>query len=265
MDLNVNARSVFAATGGVDFDSARPVMVFVHGASFDRTVWRLQARYFAWHGYAVLSLDMPGHGRSEGPLIPTIEGMAEWLWQAVDAAGVERAALVGHSLGSFVVLQAAADQPDRVSALSLVGTAFPMPVTDLLLKPAKANEHVAMDRLIAWGYGHNASMGGCATPGLWMTGGGLRILERSGDDVLYNDLNACHIYAAGEAAAAAVSAPVQMVLGELDMMTPLKRARAFAEHFKVPPRIDVIAGAGHIMIDEAPDATLDALCAFHAH
>lgn len=262
MDLDVNGRRVFAATGGIDFDPALPAIVFIHGGSLDRTQWKLQTRYFAWHGHGVLALDLPGHGRSEGPLLASIADMAAWLLDLLEAAGVARAALVGHSMGALVALDAAARAPERVSALSLLGAAFPMAVTDLLLEPAKANDHLALDRFIAWCYGPEASMGGNVMPGMWLAGGGMRVVERSGDGVLYADLMACRDYADGAASAAKVACPVQFVLAEKDIMTPLKHARAFAETFPTPPRIDVLAGAGHMMMEEVPDATLDALRAF---
>ena len=67
---------IFAATGGKELSSKLPLIIFLHGAGMDHTVWNLQTRYFAYHGYSVLSIDFPGHGRSEGPLMENIEQMA---------------------------------------------------------------------------------------------------------------------------------------------------------------------------------------------
>ena len=100
MKLTVNGRAVFATTGGTDFDPARPAVVFLHGAGFDRTVWRLQTRWFAHHGRSVLAIDFPAHGWSEGPALDSIAAMADWTAALLDAAGLKQAALVGHSMGA---------------------------------------------------------------------------------------------------------------------------------------------------------------------
>lgn len=261
MDLTVDDRKVFAATGGKPFDPALPTIVFIHGASFDHTVWTLQTRYFAWHGYGVLAIDLPGHGRSEGPLLETIPEMADWLTRLLDAAGVEKAALAGHSMGALVALDAAARHADRVTSICLLGAGYPMRVNDALLQPAKANEHLAMDLVNSWGFGRKAQFGGHRMPGLWMMRGGLRVLEQSGDGVLFNDLNACNAYSDGEAAAEAIECPVLFVLGEKDMMAPVKVARALAASMKQAD-IAVLTGVGHIMMEESPDETLDAMRGF---
>ena len=114
MDIEVDGARAFAATGGKTFDPGLPVTVFVHGAAFDHTVWKLQARYFAWHGGSVLAVDLPGHGRSEGAPRRSIPEMADWLVALLDAAGVGAANLVGHSMGALVALEAAARHGARV-------------------------------------------------------------------------------------------------------------------------------------------------------
>ena len=95
---------------------ALPCVVFVHGAMNDHGVFTLLARWFAHHGWGVLAPDLPGHMRSAGPALASVEAMADWLLALLDAAGVEQAALAGHSLGSLVALEAAARAPERVDA-----------------------------------------------------------------------------------------------------------------------------------------------------
>lgn len=258
MELNIGGRRTFAATGGKAFDAGLPAIIFVHGAGADHTVWKLQTRYFAWHGHGVLAIDMPGHGRTDGPPIPTIEGLADWLIAVLDAAGLEQAALVGHSVGSLATLEAAARYPDRVNALALLGCAYPMRVNDVLLDAARANDHLANELINAWGYGRAAQRGRHAMPGTWMMKGGMRLLEAAGDSVLYNDMHACHVYEGGDAAAQNLKCPTLSIMGETDMMTPLKAARGTAALIPGVREV-VIRGAGHIMLDEAPDETLDAL------
>ena len=258
MEIKVDGALAFAATGGRPFDPSLPVTVFVHGAAFDHTVWKLQARYFAWHGGSVLAVDLPGHGLSQGPPRRSIPEMADWLVALLDAAKVSEAVLVGHSMGALVALEAAARHSTRVRKLALLGAAPAIPVNDMLLSRAAEDDHHALELLTGWGYGRRAHYGGHRMPGIWMTGGGLRTLERASSGVLHTDLVATNGYDGGEAAAAAVACPVLMVIGARDLMTPAKRGHALAGMIADSTTV-VIPGAGHIMLDEEPDQTLDAL------
>lgn len=258
MDLTVDGRYVFAATGGHAFEPTQPVVVFLHGSGMDHTVWQLQARYFAWHGRSVLAVDMPGHGRSEGPALTTIEAMADWVFALLDAAGVDRAALVGHSMGAAVALEAAGRQPDRVTAIALCGTAAEMPVHPDLLKAAEAGEHVALDLIASWGLDRRAHLGGARAPGAWMMGGVVRLLEQGRDAVVGTDLRASNDYQGAMAAAARLTCPVLFVLGDRDRMTPVKAARPLADAIG-GARVDIIPQSGHMMMVEQPDRTLDSL------
>ncbi|MDP6474709.1 MAG: alpha/beta hydrolase [Alphaproteobacteria bacterium] len=257
MELNVDGNTVFCATGGQDFDPALPTTMFIHGASFDRTVWKLQARYFAWHGSNVLAVDLPGHGRSAGAPLESIEAMADWLTRVLDAAGVDKAALVGHSMGGQVALDCAGRHGARVRALALLGGALSIPVNSALLDPAQADDHLAFDLLNVWGYGRRAQLGVHRMPGLWMMKGGLRIMERAAKGLLFTDLSATNAYDGG-AAAAAVACPTLVVIGEMDLMTPAKAGRALADTIAGAASV-TLPGLGHIMLEEDPDATLDAL------
>ena len=257
MELQVDGNTVFCATGGQDFDPALPTTVFIHGASFDRTVWKLQARYFAWHGSNVLAADLPGHGHSAGTPLKSIEAMADWLTRVLDAADVAEAALVGHSMGGQVVLDCAGRHGARVRALALLGGALAIPVSSALLDSAAADDHLAFDLLNVWGYGRRAQFGVHRMPGLWMMKGGLRVMERAAKGVLHTDLAATNAYDGG-AAAAAVACPTLVVIGEKDLMTPAKAGRALAAAISGAVNV-TFPGLGHIMLEEDPDATLDAL------
>jgi pimeloyl-ACP methyl ester carboxylesterase len=258
MELHVDGHTVFCATGGKDFDAALPTTLFIHGASFDRTVWKLQARYFAWHGGNVLAVDLPGHGRSAGAPLTSIEAMADWIVRLLDAAGVDRAALVGHSMGGQVALDCAGRHAARVRALAILGGALAIPVNDALLQPAAADDHLAFDLLNVWGYGRRAQLGVHRMPGLWMMKGGLRVMERAAKGVLHADLTATNAYQGGAAAAASVACPALVIIGEKDLMTPAKAGRALAEAIPGAQAV-TLPGLGHIMLEEDPDATLDAL------
>src|SRR3954467_3845250 len=188
MQLSVNSLQTFVATGGRPFDLSQPTIVLLHGAGFDRTTWALHSRWFAHHGFGVLAPDLPGHGRSSGDPLRSIAEMADWTAALIDAAGAATARLVGHSMGSLIALETAARHPQKVSALSLIGTAATMSVGPDLLKAAEVNDHSAVDMVSIWGLGFQAELGGSLAPGLWMHSGAQRVLEQARPGVLFSDL-----------------------------------------------------------------------------
>jgi pimeloyl-ACP methyl ester carboxylesterase len=258
MQLSVNGFDTFVATGGRDFDRSLPTMVLLHGAGFDQSSWALHSRWFAHHGYGVLAPDLPGHGRSSGAPLPTIADMADWTADLINAAGVAKARLVGHSMGSLIALETAARHPAKVSALSLIGTAATMTVGPDLLKAAEANDRSAIDMVSIWGLGFQAELGGSLAPGLWMHSGAQRVLEQCRPGVLFNDLRACNAYQNALAAAAGVTVPTTFILGERDMMTPAKAGKMLAAALP-NARTILLRGAGHMMMAERPDELLAAL------
>ena len=258
MQLSVNGVEAFVASGGREFDASQPAIVLLHGAGFDHTIWALHSRWFAHHGYGVLAPDLPGHGRSPGAPLRTIAEMADWTTALLDKAGVTKAKLVGHSMGSLIALETAARHSAKVSALGLIGTAAAMSVGPDLLKAAEANDHAAVDMVSIWGLGFRAELGGSLAPGLWMHSGAQRVLERCRPGVLFNDLSACNAYQDALAAAATITVPTTLVLGERDMMTPIRAGKALAAALP-HARTVVLPGAGHMMMVERPDELLAAL------
>lgn len=272
MLVDVNATPAWAYTGGCPFDPARPVVVFVHGAQHDHSVWILQSRYLAHHGYSVLAVDLPGHGRSTGPALGSIEAIADWLLALLDAAGVARATLVGHSMGALVALEAAARAPTRIERVALVGIAFPMKVSDALLAAARDDEPRAIDLINFWSHSTINPRPGCPAPGFSVFVQNRRVMERQRPGVLINDFTACNAYAGGFAAADALACPALFVLGQRDSMTPPRQARelidrcrasAAAAGLPAPRRVEA-PDCGHVIMSERPDALLAALRDFLA-
>jgi pimeloyl-ACP methyl ester carboxylesterase len=258
MDLTIDGHAVFAFTFGPDFDADKPTILFVHGAGMDHSVWTLQARYFAHHKANAVAVDLPGHGRSEGAPLTSIEAMADWLSSVPSALGIERVKLVGHSMGALICLETAKRHPSIVDGLALLGAAPAMPVHPALLEAAKANQPLAAELVTSWGHGMAGHLGGNQAPGGWLMGHALKLLEKAPAGVLHNDLAACNAYQGGEAAANAVQCPALVVAADQDRMTPAKQA---AKLVTAMPEAEIVAiqGSGHLMMVEKPDATLDAL------
>ena len=258
MELNTPQGTLFAYTGARDHQEGQQTVVFIHGTGMDHTVWVLPSRYFARHGYNVMALDLPAHGRSKGQPAPTIDGMADAVIEAMTSAGVESAALVGHSQGSLVALSTAARHPDRARSLALIGSTAPMGVHPDMLQYASDNDHGVIDMITYWGYSKAAQLGGNENPGMWMAGGTLRLLERADDDIIHIDLNACKTYDQGLAHAAALQCPTLFILGERDIMTPVRSAQKLIG--AVPnARVCLLDGSGHSLMMERPNDVLDAL------
>jgi len=261
MLLTVNNKHAYAYTGGKAFDAKLPTVVFVHGAQHDHSVWILQSRYLAHHGYGVLALDLPGHGRSEGPALTSIGELAEWVTAAQDAAVVSEAVIVGHSMGSLIALECAARRPDRVAKIALLATAYPMKVSAELLDATKNDEPLAQDMVNIWSHLAYAQYPNNPGPGFWVIGENLRLMQRQKPGVMQVDFVACNAYAGGEEAAAKVRCPTLFLLARRDSMTPLRAAQGFAKSIK-DAQVVAIDGSGHNMMGEKPDEVLDTLRAF---
>ena len=257
MRLAVDGKPAFAATGSAPHAPGRRAVVFIHGAGMDHSVWVMPARYFARAGLNVLAVDLPGHGRSQGPGLDSIVALADWAVRAMDAADLETAAVVGHSMGSLVAYVVAARHPDRCRALALLGASAPMPVTDALLDAARDHDQAAINMANAWSHSPRARLGACPNPGMWMLGGGERLLEAAAPGVFHADLSACNGFDP-EADAGPVQCPALVIVGEADQMTPARAGIRVSERL-ADARLTHLAGCGHAMLSEQPNAVLDAL------
>lgn len=263
MELSVQGKSAYAYSGGKPFDAKLPAVVFIHGGAHDHSVWILQSRYLAYHGRGVFAVDLPGHGRSEGPPLARVEEMADWLIALLDAARVKAAALVGHSLGSLVALECAARFPERIARIALLGTAFPMRVSPELLAAAKSDEPAAQDMINLWSHSAHAHYPSNPGPGFWVIAENLRLMQRQKPGVLHADFAACNDYAAGLERAAQIHCPALFLLGRRDRMTPPRAARELAKALH-GAKVVTLEDSGHNLMAEKPDEVLDALAAFLA-
>lgn len=260
MQIEVEGKHVFLADCGKGFDPDRPTLLFVHGAGMDHSVWPLQARHFAYRGWNSLALDLPGHGRSEGQPLASIEAMAEWLARLIETLGVERTHLVGHSMGALIALEQVARAPERTASIALLGAAPAMPVHPALLEAAGQPGGLAPELICDWGFGPAGHFGGHRAPGSWMVGHALALLGRAAGPLLQNDLAACNAYQGGPDAATRVTCPALIVAGRADRMTPAKQAARLAAGMR-NAKLTTLE-CGHMMMVEEPDATLDALIGF---
>jgi len=271
MERLVNGQTTYSYTGGKPFDAAQPTVVFIHGVLNDHSVWILQSRYLAHHGWNVLAVDLPGHCRSSGEAPSSVEEAADFIAALLDAAGVQQAALVGHSWGSLIALEAASRLKERVSHLVLVGTAFPMKVSPALLEAALNEPMKALKLVNVFSRSTLAPPPSALGPGTWVYGAsmalGRRVLASNREvNVFHRGFQACDRYANGEAAIAQITCPVLFVLGAQDQMTPPKAAQGLiSAALQASKTVKVVRlDVGHHQMTEAPDQTLFAIRDFLA-
>ena len=261
MDVVVDGVKAHYANGSRPIRRKEPAVILIHGAGMDRTVWQLQTRNIAYMGYQVLAVDLPGHGRSEGKVLPSIGEMADWIMRLMIELKLKSAALIGHSMGALIALEVGSRYPKNVEKLCLMGVASRMPVHPELLKAAKKNQPLASDLIMYWGLGDKAQIGGHPHPGLWVHGANEILIRNSQSGVLYNDLAACDSYQGAVQAAEKVQCSSLFILGDGDKMTPLKQAKKLTEVMQ-SPEVRVIKDCGHMMMSERPNEVSKNLKAF---
>lgn len=272
MYITVNSQKIYAYTGGKAFDAAKPTLVFIHGVLNDHSVWILQTRYFAHHGYNVLAVDLPGHGKSEGSCPKSVEEAADFVLTLLQSAGLKEAALIGHSWGSLIALHAASIAPEhglRITHLALVGTAFPMKVSPALLDASLNQPMKAIEMVNTFSHSLLAPPPSALGPGTWLYGGSRALMRRvlasnTRENVFHTGFKACDSYegaflASNRLLALIKSAPIAIlfIVGIADQMTTPKAAQALIDalsHAKVAK-----VSGGHQLMTEAPEETLQAL------
>jgi pimeloyl-ACP methyl ester carboxylesterase len=266
MYLQVNGASTYCYTGGKAFDATQPTVVFIHGVLNDHSVWILQSRYLAHHGFNVLAVDLPGHCKSAGEAPESVEAAADFVGALLNAAGVQKAALVGHSWGSLIALEATARLQHRVSHLVLVGTAYPMKVSPALIETSLNEPLKALTMVNVFSRSTLAAPPSALGPGTWVFSAGMALGRRvlasnPAVNVFHRGFVACDRYAGGEAAMAQLPCPVLFLLGAQDQMTPPRAAKTLIAAAQASGQRVQVANlpVGHHPMTEAPDATLFAI------
>lgn len=263
MELTVRGESAYVYTAGRRIDPALPTVVLVHGAAGDHSVWARQSRPLARRGFNVLAVDLPGHGRSAGALLTGIEAIVDWVFDLLDAAGIDRAAIAGHSMGSLVALEAAGRRPERIIGIALLGTAVPMAVSDTLLGLVRDRPDDARRLINQWSHAPASQFGGGAEPGIWISGASLALMQRASPASMLTDFSACNAYTNGLAAATRTRCPTLLVVAARDLMTPARAVADLERALAKPRRVDLDA-CGHSMLAEKGEQVAALLGSFLA-
>jgi pimeloyl-ACP methyl ester carboxylesterase len=272
MKMNVAGAQTYVYTGTKTWKPEQPWLLFIHGAANDHSVWALQSRYFAHHGWNVIAPDLPGHGLSSGALLTSVEAIAAWCEQLLNACQREtipqiengKVSIIGHSMGSLVATALAGQLGARCDHLALLGSAAPMGVSDGLLDAAKSEPDLAYKMIVNWSFAPVAHTGGNKAPGMWMTGQSLALMRRAKPGVLYQDLLNCKSF--GDKSlqfAPQVSGKVLCVSANKDLMTPAKSVAPLIAALKGNSNVSLtthtLNDCGHSMMSERPEEVLAAL------
>jgi pimeloyl-ACP methyl ester carboxylesterase len=253
MYFKIDGKKIYSAGELISHDQVKPTIVLLHGAGMDSSAWVYNTRYFSAQGRSVLALDFPNHGLTKGGFLTSIEEMASWTLQCLNELGVNDFSVGGNSMGSLVALELASMVGKRVQKMALLGTAFPMEVSPVLLNAAAEDLKSAKEMVTLWGHGASAYQGGNTVPGINIMKSAYRLLERSKPGALFNDLNACNEYQNGMTAAEKVSARTLIIAGKEDKMTPINSSMGLMDAIK-NSSIAMIEKAGHMLLNEQPEA-----------
>ena len=245
MIINVENKSVHASDAGQGIDNSKDTIVFLHGSGLSHIVWSLTEQFFSSKKFNVLSIDLPGHGNSEGPCLDSIEKIADWLEVVFIELKLNNLILVGHSQGCLEALEYSFKYKSRLKKIVFIGGSYQMPVNKDLIDLALNGDSDAVKLMMKWGYeGSKKFIGGNPIE---------RIIQSPRDisEILAIDLIACNNYKNGCDAAKAISCPTMLILGELDKMVNLESGKKFSELVK-NSKTHIINGSGHmIMIEKA--------------
>jgi len=197
----------------------------------------------------VVAPDLPGHGRTGGAVPRSIAESADFVARFLDAVGIDRVVIGGHSMGGGIALRFALDHPDRVIGLALIGTGARLRVLPRLLELLATDPPAGLDLLMGMALAAAAPADLRATLH--------RQTAANPEGVVLGDLRACDAFDA-LARVAEIAVPTLALCGEEDQLTPPKYARHFGE--RIPgARVVIVPGAGHYVQVEQPDATTAAL------
>lgn len=232
--------------------SRGPPLLLVHGAGGSHLHWPEALR--ALPGRRVLALDLPGHGQAPPPGEETIGGYAGTILGLLDALGIPRAVVAGHSMGGAIALTLAIEAPDRVAGLFLVGTGARLRVAPATLAlsgdPAGVDE---MSRTMArFSFGPAASEEERSAHA--------RGVAAQPPGILHGDFTACDAFDAMDRLGR-IRAPAFVVVGSEDRFTPPKYA-AFLRERLPGEGLLVVPGAGHMVALEASAPVTAAAAAF---
>ena len=245
MILQIENKSIHISNAGQVFDNKKDTIVFLHGSGLSHIVWSLAEQFFSNKNFNVMSIDLPGHGNSEGPCLETIEKIADWLEKVFLELNLDQVILAGHSQGCLEMLEYSYKFKSRVKKLVFIGGSYRMPVNQTLIDLAKNGDSEAVKLMMKWSFkDYKKFIGGNPVE---------KIIQSPRDisEILATDLIACSNYSNGSKAVKEIDCPTMVILGSDDKMVNLEVGKKFANLIK-NSITHIIEECGHmIMIEKA--------------
>ena len=234
---------MFISTGGTDIDKKKPTILLMHGSGLSHIVWSLHEQFYVSQGFNILSIDLPGHGNSDGPSLKSIEEISDWVKELVKNLEIQKISFIGHSQGCLIGIDFASRYPDLINKLVLAGGSYKLPVNQDLLDLAQAGDEKALLLMMKWGYeGSKAFIGGNPVKKIINSTREIR-------EILYIDLNACNNYKSGKESIEKIKCSTLCIFGDLDKMVPLEVGKKMADKIK-KSEVKIINDCGHMIIFE---------------
>tara|TARA_Y100001970_G_C13992128_1_gene728757 strand:+ start:122 stop:871 length:750 start_codon:yes stop_codon:yes gene_type:complete len=234
---------VFASTGGMEIDKKKPTILLMHGSGLSHIVWSLHEQFYVSQGFNVLSIDLPGHGNSDGPALKSIQEISDWIKETMKKININKINFIGHSQGCLVGIDFSSRYPESIEKLVLVAGSYKLPVNQELIDLAEAGDEKAILLMMKWGYeGSKAFIGGNPVKKIINSTREIR-------EILAVDLNACNNYKGGKESLEKINCQTLCIFGDLDKMVPLEVGNKMAEMIKNSEK-KIIKNCGHMIIFE---------------
>ncbi len=243
MIFQIENKNVYASDAGKGIDKDKHTIVLLHGSGLSHIVWSLTEQFLSNQNYNVLSLDLPGHGNSEGKCLSSIEDISDWIDKVLNHLNVLETTIIGHSQGCLEALEYYFKYPKKVKNLIFVGGSYIMPVNQNLIDLAESGDYQAVTLMMKWSYENSKKfIGGNPVEKIISSPKDIR-------NILATDLLACNNYKNGAEALKTIDCPTLFILGELDKMVSLEKGKKFAD--LIPnSNIHIIKNCGHMIMFE---------------
>jgi len=241
--FQADKKNVFASDAGKGIDKSKHTIVMLHGSGLSHIVWSLTEQFLSNQNYNVLSLDLPGHGNSEGKCLSSIEKISDWIEKVLNQLEVSDVTIIGHSQGCLEALEYYSKYPKKVKNLIFIGGSYKMPVNQDLIDLAEAGDDQAVKLMMKWSYENSKKfIGGNPVEKIINSAREIR-------EILAIDLIACNNYKNGSEALKKINCPTLCIFGELDKMVNLEKGKKFADSI-LNSKTEIIKDCGHMIMFE---------------
>lgn len=232
-----------------------PPVLLVHGAGSNHLAW--PAVFRRLDGYRVLSVDLPGHGRSAGVGYQKLEKYAQDLLHFLQQVRIYRAVVIGYSMGGAIALEMARRDPEVVAGLGLIASGAYLEVDPelLALLSRPVSLPIALQRL---------------SQRLFAPGTDPNFIKRmmtpimaARPGMLYNDWLACARFDLRQKMLQ-ITAPAWIASGREDQLVPVAQAHFLAANLP-GSSLQILSKAGHMVILEQPKLLAEGLYRFLGH